>query len=423
MNIIKSSKCESIPFISMMRKVGEGMFLLVCGVAMGGCGMLPQMPAVAPTEPIDASRPSISTLRAPPKIALALGGGAARGFAHIGVIKTLEAHGIAVEMVAGTSAGSVIGALYAAGHSGFELQKMALQMDDAVVKDWILPDRGVIKGEQLQGYINRAVQNRPIEKLKKTLGVVATDLQSGEQIVFRQGNTGMAVRASSSVPGIFQPVAISGHEYVDGGLTSPVPVNAAKALGADLVIAVDISAKPQHGKIKDTVDVLLQTFAIMGQSISELEVAKADVVIRPHTVTIGAADFDGKHLAILEGEKAAQQLLPLIKAKIREFMGVTDILPGKIDMPKKLAAIAPHAADAEALYQRGLRQEKDNNPAAALKSFLDAASAGHAQAMKELGDIYGMGNAAVRRDYATSIKWYSRAAELGVAVPKELLRR
>src|SRR5512141_330607 len=125
------------------------------------------------TTPPPAERP-------PAKIALALGGGAARGFAHIGVIKALEAQGIHADIIVGTSAGSVVGALYAAGFDGFELQRLAIAMEDAAFSDWSLPDRGIIKGEALQNYINTAIANRPIEKLKRTLAIVATDLQSGE---------------------------------------------------------------------------------------------------------------------------------------------------------------------------------------------------------------------------------------------------
>lgn len=254
----------------------------------------------------------------PPKIALALGGGAARGFAHIGVIKALEAHGIVPDMVVGTSAGSLVGALYASGYGGFDLQRAALQMDDTIIADWSLPDRGFIKGEALQNFVNQAVQGRPLEKLNKPLAVVATDLQSGEPIVFRTGNTGMAVRASSSVPGVFQPVAISGHEYVDGGLVSPVPVRAARAMGADVVIAVYISNNPRVGKTKDSVDVMLQSFAIMGQSIAGLELPEADVVIRPDTARIRSTNFDDRHLAIIEGEKAGLAAISAIKQKIAE---------------------------------------------------------------------------------------------------------
>ncbi|MGE5468495.1 MAG: patatin-like phospholipase family protein [Ignavibacteria bacterium] len=255
--------------------------------------------------------------RPAPRIALALGGGAARGFAHIGVIKALEAQGIVPDIVVGTSAGSVVGALYAAGHSGFELQKVALQMEEAQVGDWSLPDRGVFKGEALQNFINRAVGNRPLEKLDRLFAVVATDLHSGEPVVFRTGNTGMAVRASSCVPGVFQPVSINGREYVDGGLVSPIPVRTARALGADVVIAVDISARPQNGKTQNTVGVLLQTFSIMGQTLGRFELAEADVVIRPQLSEVAATDFQGRHLAVLEGEKAATAALP----EIRRFLG------------------------------------------------------------------------------------------------------
>lgn len=272
---------------------------------VAGCASRPEV-AVSPPQRVQ-----------PAKIALALGGGAVRGFAHIGVIKTLEAHGIVPEIVVGTSAGSVVGALYAGGYSGFELQKIAFQLEEGSVRDFALPDRGFIKGELLQNYINKAVQNRPIERLNKTFAALATDLQSGEQALFRRGNTGMAVRASSSIPGVFQPVSINGREYVDGGLTSPVPIKAARSLGADIVIAVDISSRPKHARVSDSMEILLQTFSIMGQSISQYELALADVVIRPNTIGIGSTDFKQKHQAIMEGEKAALAALPLIRSLIQ----------------------------------------------------------------------------------------------------------
>lgn len=254
----------------------------------------------------------------PPKIALALGGGAARGFAHIGVIKALEAHGIVPDIVVGTSAGSLVGALYASGYGGFDLQRVALQLDDTVIADWSLPDRGFIKGEALQNFVNQAVQGRPLDKLNKPFATVATDLQSGESVVFRTGNTGMAVRASSSVPGVFQPVSISGREYVDGGLVSPVPVRAARGMGADLVIAVYISNNPRFGKTRDSVDVMLQSFAIMGQSIAGYELADADIVIRPDIGKVRSTGFEDRHVAIMEGEKAGLAAIAAIKQKIAQ---------------------------------------------------------------------------------------------------------
>jgi len=279
--------------------------LLVVTAFLAACATPPKPVPVAPVQP-----------KPPVKIALALGGGAARGFAHVGVIKALEAQGIVPDMVVGTSAGAVVGALYAAGHSGFDLQKLVLQVEESQFSDWSLPDRGVFKGEALQNFVNQAVGQRPLEKLGKLLAVVATDLQSGEAVIFRTGNTGMAVRASSSVPGVFQPVAINGREYVDGGLVSPVPVQAARSLGADFVIAVDISAKPQHGKTQSTIDVLLQTFSIMAQTISKQELPAADIVIRPYTPELRATDFQDRHLAVLEGEKAVAAVLVELKARL-----------------------------------------------------------------------------------------------------------
>jgi NTE family protein len=293
------------------------IFLLL--VALSGCSILPRAPEPAPKpEPSVETPPKPEVRLVPPKIALALGGGATRGFAHIGVIKALEAHGIVPDIVVGTSTGSLVGALYAGGYSGFDLQRAALQLDDSVIADWSLPDRGFIKGEALQNFVNRAVQNRPLEKLNKPFATVVTDLHSGEPVVFRTGNTGMAVRASSSVPGVFQPVTINGREYVDGGLVSPVPVRAARGMGADLVIAVYISNDPRFGKTRDSFDVMLQTFAIMGQSIAGYELAEADIVIRPDTGAMRGTDFDNRHQAIIEGEKAGLAAIAAIKQKIAE---------------------------------------------------------------------------------------------------------
>jgi len=287
-----------------------------------GCQSAPLKPVSEPIKPVVVVpvEPPKPVVKAPPKIALALGGGAARGFSHVGVIKALEAQGIYPDIIVGTSAGSVVGALYAGGFNGFELQKLAIQLDESSISDWSIPDRGFFKGEALQSFINRTLANRPIEKLKKPFAAVATELQTGEMIVFRRGDTGMAVRASSTVPGVFQPVSINGHDYVDGGLVSPVPVKVARAMGADIVIAVDISAKPKFGKVTGSLDMLLQTFAIMGQSISNYELDFADVVLRPNNGPMKSADFQGRHLAILEGEREVAEKLPLIREKIAHFM-------------------------------------------------------------------------------------------------------
>ena len=273
--------------------------------ALSGCALLGEKPAPTPAP-----------VPAPIKIGLALGGGAARGFAHIGVIKALEAQGIVPEVVVGTSAGAVVGALYASGLNGFELQRTALDMDKDSVFDWNVSLRGPLKGEPLRRFVNDAVLNRPLDKLKRSFAVVATDLGSGEMALFRSGDTGWAVQASAAVPGVFQPVTINGREYVDGGLTSPVPVRAARRLGVDFVIAVDISARPRDVRAGNSFDLLLQTFAIMGQSISRNELAEANIVIRPATGDLSATSLEDRHRAVLEGEKAAAAMMAEIKDKL-----------------------------------------------------------------------------------------------------------
>lgn len=293
---------------STISRLRGALALFLAALSLAGCGMLESKPTPTPSPP--------PPVPAPPKIALALGGGAARGFIHVGVIKALEAQGIVPDIIVGTSAGAVVGALYASGLSGFDLQKTAMEMEEGQVGDWSLPDRGIFKGEALQNFVNKAVGQRPLEKMPKTLAVVATDLRSGERVVFRNGNTGMAVRASAAVPGVFQPVPINGREYVDGGLVSPVPSMVARELGATFVIAVDISARPRDARVQSTLDVLLQTFSIMGQSISRHEAANADVVIKPTVAELPATDFQGRHRAVLEGEKAAAAIMADLKQKL-----------------------------------------------------------------------------------------------------------
>jgi len=265
--------------------------------------------------------------RPPAKIALALGGGAARGFAHIGVIKALEAQGISPDIIVGTSAGSVVGALYASGLNGFQIQELSMNMGEDQVIDGsglyrcmletIVSDkRGCIVGQALQDFVNKNVNNRLIEKLNKTFAAVATNLSNGEMMVFRTGNTGMAVRASSSVPVFFQPVTVNGQDYVDGGLVAPVPVSVARSLDADFVIAVDISDRPQDRSTAGISDILWQTFSIFGQTINRHEQTSADIVVRPVTSGLPSSDTSGRDKAVLEGEKAVAKILPELKAKL-----------------------------------------------------------------------------------------------------------
>jgi NTE family protein len=248
-----------------------------------------------------------------------LGGGAARGFAHIGVIQVLEEAGVRPDLVVGTSAGSLVAALYAAGRNGAELAALALAMDESAITDWAFPGRGVIRGDALARYVREHTGGRNLEQMRLPLGIVATDLASGSAILFQRGDAGLAVRASSAVPAVFQPVAINGREYVDGGLVSPVPVRFARQMGAEVVVAVDISSAPQGNATGDAIRMLLQTFAIMGRSISQLELRDADIVLRPMLAGVGSADFTARRRAIDAGRSAALAQLPRLRARIVEL--------------------------------------------------------------------------------------------------------
>ena len=252
----------------------------------------------------------------PPRIGLALGGGAARGFAHIGVIQVLEDAGIRPTLVAGTSAGSLVAALYASGKSGADLESLALTMDEGAITDWAYPSRGMIRGEALARFVREQTGGRLIEQMKLPLGIVATDLDSGAAILFQRGDTGGAVRASSAVPAVFQPVRIGDREYVDGGLVSPVPVRFARQMGAEMVIAIDISSPPEGAATDSVMQMLLQTFAIMGKSINQFELRDADIVLRPALVGVASGDFTSRVRAIRSGREAAQAQLGAIKARI-----------------------------------------------------------------------------------------------------------
>ncbi len=299
-------------FIMKPRSVRSLLSLALLGLlaACGGENTRPETPvasqAVAPKLP-------------PVKIGVALGGGAAKGFAHIGVIKMLEANGLEPVVVSGTSAGSVVGALYASGMDAFEMQQKAVALDEASIRDLRLFSGGLIQGQKLQDYVNTQVKNLPAERLKKPFAAVATQLETGDRAVFVRGNVGQAVRASSSIPGVFEPVTIGGKTYVDGGVVSPVPVDAARQLGAEFVIAVDISSKASGQRPSGMLGAVNQSITIMGQKLGAQELSRADIVIRPQVLDIGAADFEQRGRAILEGEKAAMAAMPQIRARLAQL--------------------------------------------------------------------------------------------------------
>lgn len=251
-----------------------------------------------------------------PVLGLALGGGASRGFAHIGVLQVLEEAGIRPDLVVGTSAGSLVAALYASGKSTKELQQIALSMDELSIADWSLPfvGKGMLRGEALGRYVSTQVRGRNIEEMVIPLGVVATNFQTGEGVLFRRGDTGIAVRASSAIPGVFSPVRIGTVEYVDGGLVSPVPVLQAKEMGAQIVLAIDISSSPEQGKTGGALEMILQTTSIMGRAINGHVLKSADVVVRPALAGHKSTDFTNRQQLMEAGRQAMLAALPRLKA-------------------------------------------------------------------------------------------------------------
>ncbi|HEY7656158.1 MAG TPA: patatin-like phospholipase family protein [Burkholderiales bacterium] len=287
-------------------------FLLLAGAGIvAACSLAPadyngdSAPREAAIEPLSSERPLV---------ALALGSGGARGFAHIGVIKALEQAGIAPDIVTGASSGAVVGALYAAGWKAAELEEIALGLEQGEIVDFALFGNGWVKGEALQNFVNRLVGGRPIERLARPFAVVATEAKSRRITVFNRGDTGLAVRASASVPNVFIPPVINGAEYVDGGLLSPVPVKLARAMGADIVVAVDVS---WFAQTRDPSDPGMRQYDRSGRyALLEGELEQADVVIVPRTVRTRMLDFDQRESNIAAGAVAGREAVPQLREAI-----------------------------------------------------------------------------------------------------------
>lgn len=270
-------------------------------------------------KPKTTTPPKTAQVKPKAIVGLALGGGASKGFAHIGVIKVLKENNIPIHVVTGTSAGAVVGSLYASGMSPDRLELEAQIMDKTSLVDLTLSSSGFIKGQKLQDFINAKVKNRPIQQLPIKFGAVATEFGSGRMVTFNHGNTGQAVRASVSIPNVFQPTQIGNKRYVDGGLVAPVPVTAARNLGANVVIAVDISQKPAKSATGFLAQ-LDQSLNIMSVAALNNELSKANVVIRPQVQQLGAiGGFNQREHAIKLGEDAARKALPQIKAQLSKY--------------------------------------------------------------------------------------------------------
>ncbi|MCZ2495235.1 patatin-like phospholipase family protein [Xylophilus sp. Kf1] len=337
---LKATATAAPSFASAWTAVCRGLGLATA-LALAACGSTPPAGSAA-VAPVAGGTAAVDAAAVPGlRIGIALGGGAAKGFAHIGVIKMLEANGLTPAVVAGTSAGSVVGALYAGGMNAFELQEKAVALDETRIRDLQLSSGGLVLGQKLEDYVNEQVRRLPIERLAKPFAAVATRLEDGERTVFSRGNTGQAVRASSSVPGVFQPVTIGKFHFVDGGVVSPVPVDAARQLGADLVIAVDISTRARGQTPDGMLATLGQAIAIMGQKLGQAELSRADVIVRPRVLDIGPADFTQRAAAILEGEKAALAAMPQIRERIAQLLASRDLATRQA---QQKAAQAQHQA-------------------------------------------------------------------------------
>ena len=256
-----------------------------------------------------------------PKIALVLGGGAARGFAHVGVIRILEREKIPIDLIVGTSVGSLIGAIYADKRSSFDLEFTAFKLEKDDIFDFSVfsSTTGPVRGDRLEEFVLKKLSKANIEELAIPFAAVATNLNTGRQVVLDKGSIAKAVRASSAIPGVFTPVVYQNATLVDGGVVNNVPVDVAGAKGADLVIAVNIGKNVVNWNVTNIVDITLQAVNIMSSEISSFKMRDADVLIEPNVGAVGMMDFTQKEYCIRAGMDAAEKAIPEIKRKIDQW--------------------------------------------------------------------------------------------------------
>ena len=253
------------------------------------------------------------TAKRKPLLGLALGSGGARGFAHIGVLKALERHGIKVDLLAGSSMGSLVGAVYANGIDPDMMGKLATHLKRKHYVDLTVPGLGFVAGEKIKQLIHLLTHGKRIEELDIPLAIVATDIELGERVVFREGPVDQAVRASISIPGIFVPERVNGRLLVDGGVIDRVPVTVLREMGADIVIAVDVAQVDTSMKIRSIFDVIVQTIDVMEREIFQNRILAADLVIRPDVGHYTSIAYSGAEEIIELGERAGEENIPRIK--------------------------------------------------------------------------------------------------------------
>lgn len=289
--------------------------LLLCGCSRWATAeplILPHSPV---SYPADQRITQLKQHSKKPVVALVLGSGGARGYAHIGVIEALEKQGIRPDFIVGTSAGSIVGSIYASGKSAQQLHQIALDLKVNDVRDFKVGKKGFFDGKKVEEYINKLVDGQSLENLKIPMYVVATQLKDGNKTIFNHGDTGLAVRASVTIPSMFAPTLIDGKEYVDGGLVSPVPVNIARDLGADVIIAVDILAQPKYTETNNMWGLFNQNINIMQNTLAAEELRNADIVIQPDLrEKAHIFDLSTRESTIRAGEDATQLKMKQIQS-------------------------------------------------------------------------------------------------------------
>lgn len=263
--------------------------------------------------PEPAAPPAGASAGVRPRLALALSGGSRRGFAHIGVLRVLERAGIEPDLVVGTSAGSIVGTLYAAGWSADAIEGDGTRLRLDQLAGIGLPTLGLFDAFGLEDFINERVGHRPIESLPRRLCIVATDLRDGEPMGFVRGNAGRAVRASCSIPGILQPTWITGVPYVDGGLSQPFPVETALAAGARIVVGVNVIYDPVEMWPGNPLSVINKSLLILIHRLAKLQSVLAHVLIAPRLPPESQITLANRAAIIESGERAAQAALPRLK--------------------------------------------------------------------------------------------------------------
>jgi len=277
-----------------------------------------------------------------PAIGLALGGGFARGIAHIGVLKVLEEEAIPIRVVAGTSVGALIGASYCSGLSCAELEDVAHAVRFTTFARWTLSRYGFANNDRMVAFLTRTLKVRTFEELRIPLGVTATDFNTGEAVVFHSGSIIEPVRASCAYPGMFLPVNIRGRWLVDGMLSHPVPTRPLREMGAERVLAVHLRGQwSKNGAPRHLFDVIGQSFAIAQDRMSDSWKSAADVVIEPDVADFAYDDFKRADELIHAGEVAMRRALPQVR-KWLETAAETDALP---KVPQKIVRPAPMPAD------------------------------------------------------------------------------